>query len=215
MIDRSSHAWKDWDWPSSLASNFRLEIAFQLVKPRWLPLTSNSSEGRKQFLYHFPQLIPVFSNGPYLHTPCQDGGNWRDIGRQKLRLPLINFKKYKTMDTPKTFLIRRFDYVAVIIRNDATEWRYVAVIIRNDATEWRYVAVIIRNDATELRYVAVIIRNDAMLQSSSGMTLRNDVMLQSSSGMTLCHSWWWLQHSRNVELKMLTVFGVSIVLYFL
>ena len=35
------------------------------VKPRRRPLTSNSSEGRKQFLYHFPQLIPVFSNGPY------------------------------------------------------------------------------------------------------------------------------------------------------
>jgi hypothetical protein len=31
------------------------------VKPRWRPLTSNISEGRKQFLYHFPQLIPVFS----------------------------------------------------------------------------------------------------------------------------------------------------------
>jgi hypothetical protein len=30
------------------------------VKPRWRPLTSNSSEGRKQFLYHFPQLNPVF-----------------------------------------------------------------------------------------------------------------------------------------------------------
>jgi hypothetical protein len=25
MIERSSHAGKDWDWPSSLASNFRLE----------------------------------------------------------------------------------------------------------------------------------------------------------------------------------------------
>jgi hypothetical protein len=24
------------------------------VKPRWRPLTPNSSEGRKQFLYHFP-----------------------------------------------------------------------------------------------------------------------------------------------------------------
>ena len=30
------------------------------MNPRWRPLTSNSSEGRKQFLYHFPQLIPVF-----------------------------------------------------------------------------------------------------------------------------------------------------------
>jgi hypothetical protein len=29
------------------------------------------------------------------------------------------------------------------------------------------------------------------------------------------HSWRWLQDSWNVELKMLTVFGVSIVLYFL
>jgi hypothetical protein len=29
------------------------------VKPRWRPLTSNSSEGRKQFLYHFPQPIPI------------------------------------------------------------------------------------------------------------------------------------------------------------
>jgi hypothetical protein len=28
-------------------------------KPRWRPLTSNSSEGRKQFLYNFPQLISL------------------------------------------------------------------------------------------------------------------------------------------------------------
>ena len=35
------------------------------VMPRWRPLTSNSSEGRKQLLYNFSQLIPVFSNGPY------------------------------------------------------------------------------------------------------------------------------------------------------
>jgi hypothetical protein len=27
LIERSSHTWKDWDWPSSLASNFRLEVA--------------------------------------------------------------------------------------------------------------------------------------------------------------------------------------------
>jgi hypothetical protein len=36
------------------------------VKPRWRKLTTNSSEGRKQHLYHFPQFkqffIPVFPN---------------------------------------------------------------------------------------------------------------------------------------------------------
>ena len=38
------------------------------VKPRWWPLTSNSSEDRKQPSYHFPQLIPVdrISNLPNL-----------------------------------------------------------------------------------------------------------------------------------------------------
>jgi hypothetical protein len=30
LIECSAHAWKDWDWPSNLASNFRLEVAFQL-----------------------------------------------------------------------------------------------------------------------------------------------------------------------------------------
>ena len=30
------------------------------VKPRWRPLTSNSSKVRKQFLYHLSQLIPAF-----------------------------------------------------------------------------------------------------------------------------------------------------------
>ena len=30
------------------------------VKPRWRPLTSNSSKVRKQFLYHVSQLIPAF-----------------------------------------------------------------------------------------------------------------------------------------------------------
>jgi hypothetical protein len=35
------------------------------VKPRWRPLTSNSSEGRKQLSYHFSKLNLVFSNGLY------------------------------------------------------------------------------------------------------------------------------------------------------
>jgi hypothetical protein len=37
------------------------------VKPRWRPMTSNSSEDRKRLLYHFSQLNSVFSNGPYLY----------------------------------------------------------------------------------------------------------------------------------------------------
>jgi hypothetical protein len=35
LIERFSHVWKDWDWPSSLASNFRLEVAFQLFSFQW------------------------------------------------------------------------------------------------------------------------------------------------------------------------------------
>jgi hypothetical protein len=35
LIKRSSHVWKDWDRPSSLASNFRLEVAFQFYSVQW------------------------------------------------------------------------------------------------------------------------------------------------------------------------------------
>jgi hypothetical protein len=30
LIERCSHAWKDWERPSRLSSNFQLEVAFQL-----------------------------------------------------------------------------------------------------------------------------------------------------------------------------------------
>jgi hypothetical protein len=35
LIERSLHAGKDWNWLSSLASNFRTEVAFQLYSVQW------------------------------------------------------------------------------------------------------------------------------------------------------------------------------------
>jgi hypothetical protein len=59
------------------------------------------------------------------------GANRLGAKHRKLQLPLSNWKKYKTMDTPKTvnILIWRFDYLAVII---IRRFDYLAVIIIHD-----------------------------------------------------------------------------------
>jgi hypothetical protein len=43
---------------ANLLSSLKTSVVRHMrkVKPRWRPLTSNSSEGRKQLSYHFPQL---------------------------------------------------------------------------------------------------------------------------------------------------------------
>jgi hypothetical protein len=63
----SSILWRIFDWhqrSTVYISGTRTSVIRPIgkVKPRRRPLTSNSSEGRKQFLYHFSQLNLVFSN---------------------------------------------------------------------------------------------------------------------------------------------------------
>ena len=62
-----------YDAVSSIHTEARTSVIrlMKKVNSRWRPLTSNSSEVRKQFLYHFSQLILVFSNGPYRYSSFQ------------------------------------------------------------------------------------------------------------------------------------------------
>jgi hypothetical protein len=58
---RSSHAWKDWDWPSSLASNFRLEVAFQWYSFHWFWFTRlHLSEQKHHSTDHYNFLAIYF-----------------------------------------------------------------------------------------------------------------------------------------------------------
>jgi hypothetical protein len=103
LIKRSSHAWEDWDWPSSLVSNFRLEIAFQLHSFQWCTLIWTFITHPLVHIHQKMKIAPKIE----VNGPLDYGGNGVKT-YLKWSCFVIGFQKQKRSLFVTRFLERRF-----------------------------------------------------------------------------------------------------------
>jgi hypothetical protein len=109
-----------WDWPSSLASNFQLEVAFQFYPVQWSALS-------EKFCLYFDMLSKLFNKALCLGnlkanvTPCNFCYNLQNL-HSTFQITVRTCSNCNFLNAPSTFQINFHLLVSCEIISILSEW---------------------------------------------------------------------------------------------